>query len=456
MRYFRLFFLSLCFGVLLAVPVQAEGLLELDDFDFYSLDAPLLGSVSLLADGAPTYFTYAPGGTVDYGGTRTENYGSSAIKIGPYTIAANADVNIRNAALGAIMLNANNVKYTDYAVSQALGSIDFSWVGWSGLPEDTLMERLDLIEAHWKTLLQDTTVFRSVLDQLHDDLHDDLSAILKFQTDLWGDPASFSGLYIEGGRLSWHKYTSFSSFLQQSQNLLVRGLWMDGDRSYLNYLGNLVVSDSPVSLADITRWGFLGLSRNITDMSDRIHADIMGNSWYAYHFLVPSDDGGLEESLVFPRTENLQGLLITMGTYLQNPLAKLAYVWADDDDIRIADKNQPVKDEIEEDFLGDGDAAVSVSSIKDVAGISSGVRDTFSGAGSPGDTLSVLSDSGNYGFFSQEVMDMLEPPLTAAASLDDADSEAEFWEQFVFDESTGLYLPKNSIFDAAAYLEGLS
>lgn len=177
-----------------------------------------------------------------------------------------------------------------------------------------------------------------------------------------------------------------------------------------------------------------------------------------FSFLSPGQDGGLEASE--QEVNNLLDALALLGTSLQNPLAKLQYVLADDDDIALKDANKPNEDAFKDNFTGDGDSAVKPSDIGELAGVSSSVKDTFAGAGSPADIFSVLNDSGSFGFFSQEVADILEPPVPAAVSDEPFDVDAlmeedsEFWGQFDIDDE-GFCTPKFSLFDAESYLEGL-
>lgn len=179
----------------------------------------------------------------------------------------------------------------------------------------------------------------------------------------------------------------------------------------------------------------------------------------AFSLLVPGQDGGLIAEA--QEVNNLLDALGLLGTSLQNPLAKLQYVLASDDDIELKDSQQENEDQFKEDFTGDGGAAVKPSDIGDLADISSGFKDSFAGAGSPGDIFSVLNDQGNYGFFSQEVLNEIEPPVPAAISAEPFDVDAlmeddpEFWGQFDIDEN-GFCVPKSSIFDVSAYLEGLT
>lgn len=199
---------------------------------------------------------------------------------------------------------------------------------------------------------------------------------------------------------------------------------------------------------EILRRGFLGLSANIAG-SDKTASMTV---WQ-----------GPDNTQTLSAT-NLLDMLGLLGTQLQSPLAKLAYVWADDDDIRIADKNQPVKDQIEEDFVGSGQGAVSASQIGGLADASSDFTSTFSGGGSITDVFNVINDSGSYGFFSQEVADEIEPPLPSMQSDEDIQEQVEAWEELSEDDEflsrfkvsdSGYLIPDLGIFDVSGYLEAM-
>lgn len=221
--------------------------------------------------------------------------------------------------------------------------------------------------------------------------------------------------------------------------------------------GNFVFLDSSGSVSSASRGfsflgmivqSFLGLSKQLVGV----------DSSALFSFLVPGQDGGLEVQT--QEVNNLLDALVLLGTSFQNPLAKLQYVLASDDDIALKDANKPNEDSFKDNFTGDGDAAVKPSDIGELAGVSSSVKDTFAGAGSPSDIFSVLNDSGSFGFFSKEVADILEPPVPAVVSDEPFDRDAliasdpEFWEQFDIDDE-GFCTPKFSLFDAESYLEGL-
>lgn len=230
---------------------------------------------------------------------------------------------------------------------------------------------------------------------------------------------------------------------------------------YLDWQGNCATSTYTLPLPRIVAEGFVGLSARIqhttaavSEMSARLHADLVGNNVpWGVEFLRTNSNGELVT--VDKSYSDILHLLADVGMYIQQPLAKLQYVWADDDDIRIADKNQPVKDEIEDNFVGDGEAAVKPSDIGDVAGLGGSLTEAFSGAGDITDAFASLTDSSNYSFFSSAVADDLNGVDSPARASDGRESLESFLEQYWFDEQGVAHSKDSSFFDAAAYLEGL-
>lgn len=255
----------------------------------------------------------------------------------------------------------------------------------------------------------------------------------------WWTSTDWTSRGVSNGLIKWSN-KSLKGLLGDISTAATYSAFSTKDSLFLRSDGRSgTAGSSGIWLSDIVRYGFLGLSTNLAG-SDQTAA---------INLLVPNSEGGLKTQSV--SATNLLDMLGLIGTNLQNPLAKLAYVWADDDDIRIADKNQPVKDEIEEEFVGSGSAAVSVGNIKDVAGLSSGFTEAFSGDGKISDIFVVLSDGESFGFFSQEVADALDTTASAAGLSDEPfDISDEFWV-----DENGIVHPKKDLLDVSEYLEGL-
>ncbi len=194
------------------------------------------------------------------------------------------------------------------------------------------------------------------------------------------------------------------------------------------------------SLADISANGFSGLATLIAGYDESTGRKAL---------LTLTDLDDLSEGTY--EASSLFDILSVMGSALQKPLARLAYVYASEDDIIFKDEEQDNEDAVKDDFFGDGDAAVSPGDIKDAAGITSGIKDTFGGAGSSGDIFTVLSDENSWWFFSQEVADALDiVNAPAAAALSDDDP----LDGFVADEAGFYSVSDTSPWDVTSYLGG--
>lgn len=194
------------------------------------------------------------------------------------------------------------------------------------------------------------------------------------------------------------------------------------------------------SLADISANGFSGLATLIAGYDESTGRKAL---------LTLTDLDTLSEGTY--EASSLFDILSVMGSALQKPLARLAYVYASEEDILFKDQEKDNEDAVKDDFFGDGDAAVSPGDIKDAAGITSGIKDTFGGAGSSGDIFTVLSDENSWWFFSQEVADALDTVnAPAAAALSDDDP----LEGFVADEDGFYSVADSSLWDVTSYLGG--
>ncbi|MDE6454607.1 MAG: hypothetical protein K2L38_01555, partial [Dysosmobacter sp.] len=221
---------------------------------------------------------------------------------------------------------------------------------------------------------------------------------------------------------------SFADWLYYFEADLWDMLSPSGNFGFLDSSGSVSSAPKGSSFLGMIVQSLLGLSKQL----------VGADSSALFSFLAPGEDGGLEVQT--QEVNNLLDALALLGTSLQNPLAKLQYVLASDDDIELKDSQKENENQFKDNFTGDGDAAVKPSDIGELAGVSSSVKDTFAGAGSPADIFSVLNDSGSFGFFSQEVADILEPSVPAAFSDDppfDVDAlmeeDPEFWGQFDID-----------------------
>lgn len=136
----------------------------------------------------------------------------------------------------------------------------------------------------------------------------------------------------------------------------------------------------------------------------------------------------------------LGGLIGQLGIPMQHDLAKLRYVLASDQDIEISKKNEPVKDAIEDNFVGDAPGAVKPDSVGDMAGISGGLQDSLNTGANAGDVLGFLNGSEGWGFWSQEVANGLHnvPASTADDEVSIYYGDIDSFEDLSFEDFAGI------------------
>lgn len=131
-----------------------------------------------------------------------------------------------------------------------------------------------------------------------------------------------------------------------------------------------------------------------------------------------SSTGGFEIQNSY--SHGLGGILASLLVPMQSDLGKLRYVLASDKDMEIAEKQEPVKDELANQFTGDGAAAVKPGDIGDMAGFSGSLQDSLSTGANAGDVFSFIGGSGGVGFWSQDVANDLDRvPVTASEDEED-------------------------------------
>lgn len=149
---------------------------------------------------------------------------------------------------------------------------------------------------------------------------------------------------------------------------------------------------------------------------------------------------------------NILDILGYMNFSLQTPLAKLQYVLANDDDIKLRAEVQGNLDAFDDQFTGSGPGSVSPSDISGIGGISGSLKSSFEDSAKASDTFYVINSNDSYQFFSQEVSDSLDT-VNSPASYRALDSD--FWiDDFVADEDGYMSLKKKSDFDPFDFLRG--
>lgn len=249
-----------------------------------------------------------------------------------------------------------------------------------------------------------------------------------------------SGFDKEGVRGAWslsdisaNGFSGLATLLSGSN--AHRGNWV-----WLNQSG--FEGNGSTSLMDMVGEGFLGLGSLFADTTSG-----SGSARLTWDYLSYND--GVSSTQL--RHDTLFGFLGSFGSAVQNPLARLAYVFADPDDVQFKQDEKPNMDAVKDSFFGDGAGSVVPDQIKDAAGISSAAKDAFGGAGSPGDAFTAINDSQSFWFFSQEVADALDTVNTPALASEEED---DFMDQFVQDEDGFYSLVDLSPWDVGSYLGG--
>lgn len=197
------------------------------------------------------------------------------------------------------------------------------------------------------------------------------------------------------------------------------------------------------SLADITANGMQGLA---TLIGGRDEGEGRKAVW---QWIDPTDPLNTAKIRNYEATSLFD--LFHQIAWLQNSLAKLEYVFASQEDMEFKEQEKPNMDAVKDNFFGDGEGAVNPDQIKDLAGISSGIKDSFAGAGSAGDAFTAINDSQSFWFFSQDVADALDTVNSPAVA---SEVEDDFWDQFVQDEGGFYSLVDLSPWDVESYLGG--
>ena len=232
--------------------------------------------------------------------------------------------------------------------------------------------------------------------------------------------------------ISANGFRGLATLIAGVDNARQNHVWLGEDGFELNEGG---------SLMQMVGDGFLGMSALIAGFDRQKGAPLL--SWIA-----TSPDDGTTSTVL--ESDSLFNFLGVFATQVQGPLARLAYVLADKDDIALKAQEQPNMDAVKDDFFGDGQAAVKPSDIKDAAGVSSGLSDLLSGAGSPGDVFIVSGDSDSWSFFTEDVYNEIHGvSVPSSRDLDD------FYRYFFLGDD-GVYHIRPGVFDVDVYLEEAS
>lgn len=193
--------------------------------------------------------------------------------------------------------------------------------------------------------------------------------------------------------------------------------------------GNLVGSDQLTTFS-FAHLGNSSLDETLTANNLLDALGIVGNRMHADFNLLRSGLSGTDTATIFSflnedittgsksyAVNNVLDALGMIGTQLQNPLQRLAYVFANPLDLEIRENVTENQEAANENFFKPGSpGSVSGGNIKDAAGFTTVATDFLETGGSVSDAFAQLGQgSENWGFFSQAAMDdMLGSPPPSA------------------------------------------
>ena len=193
-------------------------------------------------------------------------------------------------------------------------------------------------------------------------------------------------------------------------------------QSYLQRLINRpgLLSDGSITgsygyawnLADLTADGFVGLAKRLS-----------GDDRTTTFSFLQEDIQSVQQITA----DNLLDALGIMGTQLQQPLQRLAYVFANPQDLEIRQDVSDNVDSAQDNFFKpDGAGAVSPGNIQDAAGISGGAAGALQSPGSVGDVTGQINNPDNFSFFSSVTLGNLDTVSVPAS--DDDDGFIDFYD----------------------------
>lgn len=198
--------------------------------------------------------------------------------------------------------------------------------------------------------------------------------------------------------------------IETNSNFLSTYFLAKSPESYLNYQGVQTTLTTNFPFVSLVRHGFLGMRSLISGSeTDNIYSLTL---W----------DNNNESSTV-----NATGLgpmlRVALGNVGEN-LAKLAFMFAADDDVQLKADSQPVLDEVTDTVFGSGSGKVKldVSNVSDLTGMSDDVLGYFETGGQIGDINTVVNNDSTWLWFTSQTAADLD---TTGSSLSRAAVELE-------------------------------
>ncbi len=249
---------------------------------------------------------------------------------------------------------------------------------------------------HGNDMLGLTTEIRDKLDDLGSGSATDVwTSVLRTN---WFDQTSW--------KIVWLSATPYEVLCdirtQLASRLTLRPNW-----NHLGPNGTVVYREGTLGLPELLSWGLLGLSSNIAGPDKQT----------TFSFLAED----ITKAPTVIEVNNILDALGHMGTQIQNPLQRLAYVFANPLDLEVKENVTENTESANDNFLKPGSpGSVKPSDIGEAADFASGASDFLQTGASPSDAFSGLSQgSDNWSFFSQQAMDdMLGNPPPSVISDD--------------------------------------
>lgn len=304
-----------------------------------------------------------------------------------------------------------NLGYLTKGMSSTNGLIDIL------SSQSTTVDVSGIIKAIDADREQDLAYFKSLVSGFSRNHTDLTSGFSTNHTDLTGfkSQAHSDAIAIEG---------VLESFKPELLFTLPRG-------QYLNSNGWSVLGTNVPAYTYLTQ-GFLGVGAKIDSGFSNWTTQFQGEpTFWAQGDLWDSSSGEAYSETY----GNFVWMLSDLMSLQQSDLAKLRYVLASDQDIEISKKNEPVKDAIEDNFVGDAPGAVKPDSVGDMAGISGGLQDSLNTGANAGDVLGFLNGSEGWGFWSQEVANDLR---RVSASVSDDEVSIHYKDVASLDDLSGV------------------
>lgn len=213
---------------------------------------------------------------------------------------------------------------------------------------------------------------------------------------------------------------SVASLLASSYSAFNREFGLRIGSFYLGRDGDIVKSSADDYFINIWGRSLMGLSYNLNGSDKQT----------AFSFL--SEDIASSSTV---QVDNILDALGTMGTNLQNPLQRLAFVFANPQDLEIRENVSEETDAVDDNFFKSGSAGkVDKNNIGDAASFVSTSRDMLKSDASASDAFQVASSS--YGFWTQQTADDLDNVGLPVPLSDDVDND--WWTDYSLDDD-GYY-----------------